>query len=229
MTAPYYEDEHVTLFHGDCLELVELWTGADVLVTDPPYGIPSNIVSGHRGPKRPGWKPTFERQPEWDSTLDVRDAVLGLWGDRPYAMFGSARRIDAAPPHREIPLVWDKAWIGMGDTTFPWGSGGYELIYVSGQGWAGRRGTSVLRHPLTPGAPKQIGHPTPKPIPLMAHLIDRAPAGVVADPFAGSGSTLVAAKQLGRKAIGVELDERYCEVAARRLSQGVLDFGEATA
>ena len=222
VTKPYYQDERVALYHGDCLELADLWTCADVLVTDPPYGVGGKLsIHGFSGAAQ------FGRQ-DWDTTLETRDAALSLWGDRPAAVFGSPRRIDAAPPFREVPLVWDKGdAVATGDTTFPWRPT-YELIYVSGPGWSGHRGKAVLTSQHHASTATQIGHPTPKPVGLMTQLIHKAPPGIIADPFAGSGSTGVAAKALGRRAILVELEERFCEIAARRLSQDVLDFTEAT-
>jgi DNA modification methylase len=115
----------------------------------------------------------------------------------------------------------------MGDYTWPFGCS-YELVWISGDGWQGKRRGSVLRAVHPSNAATIIGHPTPKPVGLMEALLSYAPAGTIADPFAGSGSTLVAAKQLGRRAIGVELEEKYCEIAARRLCQDVLDFGDAS-
>lgn len=223
MSTPYYQDDSVTLWHGDCRE-VTVWLEADVLVTDPPYGIDGNLSSGWRGRKPAGGHVRVNAKPTWDTTLESRDGALGLWGDRPYAVFGSPSRLDGALPCREFPLVWDKAMVGMGDVTFPWGRG-YELIYVNGKGWHGKRESPVIRVMHSASAASREGHPTPKPVDLMRALIAKAPIGVIADPFAGSGSTLVAAKQLARRAIGVELEERYCEVIAKRLSQGVLDFG----
>ena len=223
----YYEDESIRLYHGDCLTETA-WLKADVLVTDPPYGIGSGLSSGGKKSDRHYGKQTatHSRKVAWDKSLDVRNAALALWGDRPAAVFGTARRLDDLPAFREVPLVWDKGeLVGMGDTTFPWRPL-YELIYVSGGGWAGKRTSAILRHQLSNTAARDIGHPTPKPVGLMSELIHKAPPGVIADPFAGSGSTLISASLLGRKAIGIELEERYCEVIAKRLAQGVLDFGE---
>ena len=221
MTTPYYADESVTLWHGDCLEITD-WLQADVLVTDPPYGLDAHLSGGRRGRTPASGFARVNGKPAWDVNLEARNDALAAWGDRPAAVFGSPRRLDDPPPFREIPLVWDKQVVGQGDVSFPWGRS-YELIYVSGAGWTGRREESVLRvgHHVARKASLE-GHPSFKPTGLLVKIIDKAPPGVVADPFAGSGSTLVAARNLGRRAIGVEIEERYCEIIAKRLSQGVL-------
>lgn len=212
---PYYVDDLVTLYHGDCLEVAE-WLDADVLVTDPPYGIPGGRLSLHRGAQRHG-------DVDWDN-LEARDGALVLWGQRPAAVFGSPKMLDHAPNYRGVPLIWDKGNIpGMGDYKWPFGAN-YELIWVSGLGWSGKRRGSIFRSDQPTRAASDIGHPTPKPIVLMEALISFAPLGTIADPFAGSGSTLIAARNLGRKVIGVEVEERYCELIVERLSQQAFDF-----
>ena len=209
----FYEDEFVELHHGDC-RAVRGWTRADVLVTDPPYGIPGGRLSYHKG------KPVHADAAE--DPIALRDEPLGIWGDRPRAVFGTPKT--TAPAHRGMPLVWDKGDSpGMGDYTWPWGLS-YELVYINGDGWAGKRRGSVLRSNHSSSVASRIGHPTPKPVGLMETLISYAPPGLIADPFAGSGSTLIAARNLGRKVIGVELEEKYCELIVKRLSQQAFDF-----
>lgn len=211
MTKPYYQDEFVTLYHADSLKNPELWACADVLITDPPYGM--HYASGYtRG--RAG------NTIEGDESTGARDAALAAWGHRPALVAG---RWNITPPGtpRHV-LIWSKgADPGMGDLKFPWGNS-YETIAVYGQGWQGVRGPAVLEY--TKPAVNGRSHPTPKPVPLMEALIRKAPPGVIADPFAGSGSTLVAAKALGRKVIGVELEETYCRITAERCAQEVLDL-----
>jgi DNA modification methylase len=207
---PYYEDELITLYHGDCLKHPEVWAGADVLVTDPPYGMAYQS----------GWvRDRIDRPIAGDHDTNVRDQALVLWGDRPAIAFGKWNQ--PRPSATRQRLVWSKAPDpGMGDLTSPWGSSDEE-IYVLGNGFVGKRGPNVLTYPKPPVSSRP-DHPTPKPVPLMEHLIQRCPPGVIADPFAGSGSTLRAAKNLGRRAIGIEIEERYCEIIAQRLAQEVL-------
>lgn len=218
---PYYSDEFVTLFLGDCLEVRE-WLAADVLVTDPPYGMAyeSNWNRDKRNAK-------VGTPIAADSGTGARDVALAVWGNRPALVFG--KWTQPRPAATRARLIWDKQVQGTGDLSIPWGPTDEE-IYVLGTGFVGKRGTNIISaQMLMSGDRRRPEHPTPKPLDLMQALIAKCPPGVIADPFAGSGSTLVAAKALGRRAIGVELEERYCEISARRLAQDVLDFtGEAS-
>ena len=219
----YYQDDYITLYHGDCLTEHREWLGADVLVTDPPYGIK---LSGEWGTFRvDGPKKSPKRSIANDNSTACRDEALREWTSRPAVVFGSWR--STRPMGTRHRLIWHKAGASPGpaNSTFLPND---EEIYILGDGFIKSsppqrtvittkegRGTQV----------RDIGHPTPKPIDLMETLIGRCPPGVIADPFAGSGATLIAARNLGRKSIGVELEEKYCEIIAKRLDQQVIDFG----
>lgn len=218
----YYEDEFVQLHHGDC-RAIRGWTRADVLVTDPPYGI--SYQSGQRT------RSLKADRIANDEDTTARDSALAIWGsERPAVVFGTWRA--PAPKDEKQRLIWWKRTGGfMGDVRIPWGTA-HENIHILGKGWRVPdgllRAQSVIPTSVgmggTDGVVAQSGHPTAKPIGLMEYLIERVPPGVIADPFAGGGATLIAARNLGRKVIGVELEERYCELIVKRLSQQAFDF-----
>jgi DNA modification methylase len=203
----YYDHKNITIYHGDCREVLPT-IEADALISDPPYGV--NYSSG--------WDNEFQNvQIANDGDISVRDAVLQIWGARPAIVFGSWKK--PKPQGTMAVLVWDKGTVGMGDLSIPWFPC-TEEIYVLGSGWVGTRTSAVMRH-----IANNQYHPTEKPLGLMRELCGKCnPQWRILDPFMGSGTTLRAAKDLGLKAIGIEIEEKYCEIAARRLEQEVFEF-----
>jgi DNA modification methylase len=215
---PYYEHAGIAVYNGNALDAIPQLE-ADVMVTDPPYGVKlSSSMGGRHG----------DCAIVGDCDQRTRDEALRLWGTRAALVFGSWKV--SRPEATRAVLIWEKGeHVGMGDLELPW-KPNHEEIYVLGSGFCGKRTGSVLRYLAIAGC---VGlrtsrfHPTEKPVDLMTSLLEKCPASwVVLDPFMGSGTTLVAAKNLGRRAVGIEIEERYCEIAAKRLSQEVFDFRE---
>lgn len=229
---PYYERDGITIYHGDCREILPSISGVDLVITDPPYvfGIASTAQEGKAG----GWGDLMNSAAwyalllrEFDRLVTNRDGaawVFNSWRSFPVLARAS---YEAQWPITSL-LVWDKEWIGPGGSVGLRPS--YELValFARGDFSLDDRGLPDIRRCKWAGY-KPTGHPAEKPVALLDWLI-RESGGTLAvlDPFAGSGSTLVAALNLGRRAIGIEIEERYCEIAAKRLAQGVLDFSVAT-
>lgn len=212
---PYWSDGQITLYLGDCREVTE-WLAADLLVTDPPYG----RGWGQHGDYNKG---RTHRGIAGDTSPALRDEALLLWGAKPAAVFGDL--LVGAPRNSKQVLIYEKAAASGVLGCVAGFRRDVEGLYLVGR-WPqppAVRG-SVLRTAIgnVVGVIRAGGHPHAKPVDVLEALIAACPPGTIADPFAGSGSTLVAARNLGRHAIGVEIDERYCERAARRLDQGVL-------
>jgi len=199
--TPYYEDGAVTIYHGDCREMV--WSlQFDALVTDPPYGLGDRWTGGTWGAAA-----MYDDARQWDVRPD-NELVRGMvsqaresivWGGNYFEM----------PPSR-CWLAWFKipSMATMADMELAWTS--FD------------RPAKSITESRNPDGTRE--HPTQKPLRVMRWCIEMLDdlSVVVLDPFAGSGTTLRAAKDCGRKAIGIELSERYCEIAARRCAQEVL-------
>lgn len=224
----YYQDELVALYLGDCLTEHREWLDADFLVTDPPYGRDWKSGSGMTNSHGRGRGSKANGGIKNDKDTTTRDAALAAWGDDRLALvFGDPL---IAPP---AGAVLARPYIKPLDAGVKGARSGLrrdlEMVYLVGP-WpvcVGGSSSVITTSGLIAGprgVATRAGHPHAKPQDVMEELLGMA-EGVIADPFAGSASTLVAAKAIGRRAIGVEIDEGYAEKAAKRLVQGALDLG----
>lgn len=222
--TPYYDDGQIQIFHGDWHDIVPSLPHVDLVLTDPPYGIAENthrarargrlLPNGKRHQTVQGYDypPVYGDDAPFDPSPWLGYPRTVLWGANHYA---------SRLPDTRAWFVWDKREGGGADNRAD-----CELA------WTNLPGPARLYHHLWRGlicrgeenAQDRV-HPTQKPIGLMAWCLSQArlsrPA-LVLDPYMGSGPTLVAAKRAGYRAIGIEIEERYCEIAVRRLAQQVL-------
>ena len=190
---PYYEHGGITIYHGDCRAILPQLPKVDLVLTDPPYGLGNKLKGGNRSH-------CFEHDVLADIGPIIRKGKNAIvWGGNYYPM----------PPSR-CWLAWIKrdsvatvASVELAWTSFDACSKYFDWTIAATNG-------------------QRNGHPTLKPLELITWCFGFAPdAQTILDPFMGSGTTLRAAKDLGRQAIGIEIEERYCEIAARRMSQEV--------
>lgn len=220
---PYYEADGILIYHGDCREVFSNLV-IDCVLTDPPYGISYSPNNQRFTSQKTKWWNVTDRAgvscydpiegdtEPFDPTMFVQQPAI-MWGANHYA----SRLQDSGGW-----LVWDKR-ADLEDVGDKWPLSEAELAWTNVTSHV-----SIFRmrwFGMT--EEKHRNHPNQKPVALMAWCIGKLPDGTILDPFMGSGTTLVAAKNLGRKAVGIEIEERYCEIAAERLSQGVLDLGGA--
>lgn len=228
---PYYSDESVTLYHGDCRKVIPQLPRpfAHTVLADPPFFMPAQPYAGRDESWQRSWADTSILAAWWDLIAGLLRRsvmpdghVLVFCDDASYPVFYP--EMYTRWPNIGC-LVWDKGRPGMGTA---WRNSTEMIIAARGRSayWTGGATSNVLR--FTPVPSGQRVHPVDKPLPLLSALIEPStpPGGMVLDPFAGGGSTLLAARALGRRAIGIELEERYCEVIVRRLSQAVLGASE---
>jgi len=213
---PYYEHDGITIYHGDCRDVLSVLPAVDLLLTDPPYGI-----GEARGKNKSRGKLAVARDygvSDWDDAPPPQELIELARSKATHQIIFGVNYFHLPPS--PCWLVWDKdnGESDFADCELAW-TNLRTAVRRKRYRWAG-----MLQE--TGVAKEHRYHPTQKPVQVMSWAISKAPhmVDLILDPFMGSGTTLRAAKDLGRRAIGIEIEERYCEIAAKRLGQQVLDL-----
>lgn len=211
---PYYQDEWATIYHGDCREVLPLLPKVDLVLTDPPYGVGYDY----------GDEISDDPEKHWPWMLDalrlMREVAPTVFTHRQKAVWHLPEPTHLGIWHKTLALGYAiSGWLAHWEPVFVYGA---EV----GRTDNGRKAASFDVWSM-PCVPNKHGHPAEKPIRLYKALLQTFPQyEIICDPFMGSGTTLRAAKDLGRKSIGVEIEEKYCEIAVKRLQQEVFDFSQ---
>ena len=228
---PYYEHAGITIYHSDWREAIEEVSGrVGIVVTDPPYGTGGRRRNGTAQGDNPSGRVVREAWDDGDlSWIDGRWPVL--------AFYPPGRTLELLERARHVGLTKHRAvYLAKRDPSPQFGG---RMSYSVEPVWALSRegfllmGGTDWRADTTPRLGRDsdaTGHPYQKPFDFVSWLLAKIPGtidGEILEPFAGSGTTLLAAKSLGRKAIGIEIEERYCEIAAKRLAQEQLPLDTA--
>ncbi len=214
MPKSYYQDKWATIFLGDCLEIMPKLEPVDLVVTDPDYN------AKDIGPNQRHYvskKCQSENYPKFCSD----------W-------FGTVQKLTEnivftpgiANTHFYPQPYWILCWHKPAAVSFNrlGGYNAWEPIFIYGKPFKRLPQDYLLHNVMNLKKGPERKHPCPKPLSLLKDILFKLKDGLILDPFIGSGTTLLAAKQLNRKSIGIEIEEKYCEIAVRRLSQEVLEF-----
>lgn len=234
--TPYYQDDAVTIYHADCREVLPSLSGVGMVLTSPPYNLSgdgNNSAGTYYSKLAAGYATYTDDMPHGEYVAWQRDVVRLCWNaltDSGAIYYNHKPRVAGNRVRLPLDLIPDDLPVRQ-IITWDRGSGfnRQKTYYVPTYEWvlliakpAFRTNTrsvdDVWRIPFVGGGE----HPAPFPLSLALTAIGSTSAGMILDPFMGSGTTLRAAKDLNRKAIGIELDERYCEIAAKRMAQEVL-------
>jgi DNA modification methylase len=210
---PYFDDGQCVIYHGDCREILSEMPSVDLVLTDPPYSTGRSeaefCASGN-----------IAVALHLASTKAPSMAVFGTSSGRGFEFVRSSIRV---LPHCRT-LVWHRSYVNS-PAAGPW-RWDLVFIHVFGRGAFGRPERSgLIQTDGTRALALETGHRAPVPVEVMLHVAQPYMPGLILDPFCGSGPSLLAALASGGRAIGIEIEERYCEIAAKRLAQQVLEFG----
>jgi site-specific DNA-methyltransferase (adenine-specific) len=227
---PYYQDNAVTIYHGDCREILPQLAPVDLVLTDPPYGV---NLGNHKGASDDGGTHgylgkgsylSYEDTPENLKAIVIPAIRSALDIAKRTIVFVAGIHVNEFPKPAAIGGIYFPSAIGR----HCWGFNSLAIALLYGHAPTNKIG-SLPTVIVSCDGPENNGHPCAKPIRAIKGFVRLGSllGETILDPFMGSGTTLRAAKDLGRKAIGIEIEEKYCEIAAQRMSQEVLHLGVA--